>query len=83
MKNRTFHKGILTICKRLPQSRNGNSQYLAEIDGYTFRTKVDSSQAYSLPNYHNRFVCVTLGTHYGCLTLDAITGCQSLVELNQ
>lgn len=72
MKNLTTHRGRLDIIERLPNSRNGNPRYLARVDGYTFRTTLDSSYGYKLTNYDGKLVKVQLGTHYGVLSLDAL-----------
>lgn len=72
MKNLTRHTGTLEIVERLPQSRNGNPRYLARVDGYTFATAVDSTHGYSLPNYEGKRVIITIGQHYGRVTLISI-----------
>lgn len=81
MRNITQHTGRLRLIERLPSSRNGNPRYLCAIMdsptqglGWTFRTQVDSMHGYKVPNYFDRDidVTVTLGTHYGCCTLDSI-----------
>ena len=72
MKSITVHTGTLQILQRLPRSINGNSRYLAMVDGYVFRTSVDSSWAGYLPNYDGKRVEVELGSHYGKLTLNAL-----------
>ncbi len=68
----TRHTGTLKYVSRLPNSTNGNPRYLCAVDGYTFRTKVDSSMGYAISNYWDKEVAVTLGTHYGLLTLDTL-----------
>lgn len=72
MKNITRHTGILEIVERLNNSKNGNPRYLCKVDGYTFRTAVDSSQSYSITNYEGKQVEVTIGSHYGNTTLNSI-----------
>ena len=72
MKNITRHTGILEIMKRLPSSRNGNPRYLAIVDGYAFKTSVDSSYGYCITNYDGRLVTVTIGSHYNQATLNTI-----------
>jgi len=81
MKNITQHTGKIKLIERMPQSRNGNPRYLCAIMdspnqdlGWTFRTQVDSSHGYEIPNYFDRDVdvIVTLGTHYGNTTLNSI-----------
>ena len=87
MRNITRHTGKLRLIERMPSSRNGNTRYLLAIMdspnkglGWTFRTGVDSPHAYEVPNYFDRDidVTVTIGTHYGCATLDSVTVCDSL-----
>ena len=72
MKSITVHTGKLQILQRLPSSINGNPRYLAMVDGWVFRTQVDSSYAYSLPNHDGDLVEVELGSHYGKTTLNAL-----------
>ena len=72
MKSITRHSGILEIIERLPQSTNGNPRYLFTIDGYTAATMVDSHYGYELPNHDGKRVTVTLGSHYGRLSLNSI-----------
>lgn len=72
MRSITRHTGTLQILQRLPSSYYGNPRYLALVDGHVFRTSVDSSLAYSLPNYDGKRVEVELGSHYGKLTLNAL-----------
>ena len=72
MQSITEHNGTLTIIERLPSSINGNPRYLAAIDGYTVRTKPDSSIGYCLPNYAGTNVKVLIGTHYGKPTIAGI-----------
>ena len=74
MKSLTRHTGILSITKRLPSSANGNPRYQFIIDGYIAQTAVDSMHGYSITNYDGKEVTVTLGTHYGSLTLNTING---------
>jgi hypothetical protein len=72
MKNITSHTGTLTLVKRMKNSLNGNPQFLLECDGYRFRTEANSMCAYSISNYFDQVVNITIGTHRGCLTLDTI-----------
>ena len=72
MKNITRHTGKLTNIKRLPSSVNGNPRYSFYIAGVNARTAVDSPHGYSLTNYENKIVTVTVGTHYGHTTLNSI-----------
>ena len=74
MKNITRHTGKLEVIKRLPSSSNGNPRYECRIDGYTFVTGIDSSHGYLITNYQDKVITVTLGTHYGRLTLNSIKG---------
>ena len=76
MKNITQHTGTLRIIKRLKSSYLGNPRFLATIDwGVTFKTSVDSMLGYSIQNYDNKQVTVTIGTHYGTATLNSIKEC--------
>lgn len=76
MKNITQHTGTLRILKRLKSSVNGNPRFLATIDwSWTFKTSVDSMLGYSIQNYDNKQVTVTIGTHYGTATLNSIKEC--------
>ena len=79
MKNITQHTGKLRLIERLKNSYAGNPQFiLAIMDspnkdlGWTFRTPKNSSLGYVVQNYIDKDidVTVTLGTHYGCCTLD-------------
>jgi hypothetical protein len=72
MKNITRHTGILEIVERLNNSKNGNPRFLCIVDGYTFRTAVDSSHGYSIQNFEGKQVEVSIGTHYGNTTLNSI-----------
>ena len=72
MKNITQHTGTLTIIKREPSSANGNPRYTCEVDGYHFKTSVDSMIAYEVTNFEDSQVVVELGTHYGQLTVNSI-----------
>jgi hypothetical protein len=72
MKNVTSHIGTLKFIKRMKNSLNGNPQFLLQCDGYRFRTQANTAVAYQITNYLDRLVQVHIGTHRGCLTLDAI-----------
>lgn len=72
MKNITSHTGILEIIERLQNSKMGNPRYLCKVDGYTFKTAVDSTHGYSIQNYEGKQVQITIGTHYGTTTLNSI-----------
>ena len=72
MKNITQHTGILELIKRLPSSTYGNPRYLVRLAGHECRTAPNSSLAYELPNWFNKKVTGTLGTHYGLTTLKNI-----------
>ena len=72
MKNITSHTGILLNIQRLKSSYFGNPRYQFVVDGYTIKTAVDSSHGYSITNYENKMVDVTIGSHYGTLTLNSI-----------
>lgn len=81
MKNITRHTGIITDIKRLESSKNGNPRFEFTIDGYRVRTTPDSSYGYSIQNYENKEITVTLGLHYEVLSLDSIYKRQSLDTL--
>ena len=72
MKNITSHTGILLNIQRLKSSYFGNPRYLFVVNGYTIKTAVDSSHGYSITNYENKIVDVTIGSHYGSTTLNTI-----------
>jgi hypothetical protein len=72
MKNITRHTGVITNIKRLPSSVNGNPRYSFQCDGHTIKTAVDSMHGYAITNYENKEVTITVGTHYGSLTLNTI-----------
>ena len=73
MKNITRHTGVVSDIKRLPSSYLGNPRYSFMIDGYKVTTGVDSMHGYSITNYEDKQVKVTIGTHYNRLTLDSIS----------
>ena len=73
MKNITRHTGTVSDIKRLPSSYLGNPRYSFMIDGYRVTTGVDSMHGYSITNYEDKQVKVTIGTHYNKLTLDSIS----------
>jgi len=72
MKSITSHTGIVTDIQRLKSSAFGNPRYQFNVDGYTVKTAVDSSYGYEITNYENKMVDVTIGSHYGTLTLNSI-----------
>ncbi len=72
MQNITRHSGTISDMKRLPSSYLGNPRYSFMIDGYRVTTAVDSMHGYSITNYEDKQVKVTVGTHYNKLTLDSI-----------
>ena len=72
MKNITGHIGLIENVKRMESSSNGNPRYSFEIDGHTVCTAVDSSHGYSITNYENKRADVTIGSHYGKLTLNTL-----------
>jgi len=77
MKNITEHKGTLYIVERLKSSVNGNPRYscLLVMDGtesIAFKTGVDSSFGYSITNYRDKEVVVSLGTVRNQTTLNDI-----------
>jgi len=41
--------------------------------GWTFRTPANSMIAYNIESYLGKTVTVTIGTHYGCATLNGIS----------
>jgi len=73
MKNVTRHEGTLEIVKRLPNSTNGNPRYLLRVDGWTCRTAVDDSFAYTIEKLDGKKVKAYIGMHYGVATLDSAT----------
>jgi hypothetical protein len=73
MKNITRHTGVVSDIKRLPSSYVGNPRYSFMVDGYRVTTGVDSMHGYSITNYEDKQVKVTIGTHYNRLTLDSIS----------
>ena len=72
MKNITSHTGTLSIVKREPSSLSGNPRFTCEVDGYRFKTTVDSMHGYAIQNYQDERVTVAIGTHYGQLSLHSI-----------
>lgn len=78
MKNISRHTGTLHKIKRLKNSVYGNPQFLLYVDetgsghGFSFRTPANSSIAYEIENYLGKTVEATIGTHYGCTTLNTI-----------
>lgn len=80
MHNITQHTGKLKLIKRLKNSSDGNPQFiLAVIEhveqnlGWRFRTPANSMLGYSVENFIDKNVTVTIGTHYGCTTLNNIS----------
>jgi len=78
MKNLSSHTGTLVVIQREKSSINGNPRYLCFIDetgkghGPRFYTAPDSSYGYSITNYENCRVELTIGTYYGKPTLNSI-----------
>ena len=72
MKNITTHTGTLSSVKRLPSSINGNPRFKLIIDGYTCITTPDASEAYVIESMLGKRVNATIGTHYGCQSLNTI-----------
>ena len=72
MKSTTVHTGTLEIIQREPSSRNGNPRYLVRLDGYTAKTAVDSSEAYSITNFDGKLVKAEIGLYYGTRTVQNI-----------
>lgn len=77
MKNISRHYGKLKIVKRLQNSRNGNPKFkCAIVDqsdcGFSFVTPTDSMFGYSIQNYEDKQVEVTLGTFRNACTLNSI-----------
>tara|TARA_R110002094_G_scaffold24225_2_gene36444 strand:+ start:947 stop:1186 length:240 start_codon:yes stop_codon:yes gene_type:complete len=74
MKNVTRHTGkVENITRQKFLSTNGNPRYTFDIDGYTVWTGVDSSHGYGITNHEGKRATVTIGSHYGRLTLETIT----------
>jgi len=81
MKNITRHTGTVKLIKRLPNSYNGNPQFILGIMdtpnkglGWTFRTPKDSMLGYEIQNYIDKDidVTVTIGTKYNCTMLNSL-----------
>ena len=72
MKNITKHIGKVENLERLPSSSNGNPRYKFNIDGYTVCTATDCMLGYEIKNLNGANVEVTIGQHYGKLTLNTI-----------
>jgi hypothetical protein len=72
MKNITRHTGKLLNIQRMKHSLNGNPRFSAIVDNQIFVTAVDSSYGYSIQNFEDKLVTVTIGSHYGRTTLDSI-----------
>ena len=73
MKNITPHTGTIENLKRLPSSSNGNPRYSFRIDGYTVVTAPNCMLGYEIKNYEDRLAKVSIGRHYGKLTLNTLT----------
>ena len=78
MKNISQHTGTLNLIRRMKNSRDGNPQFMLWVDegkgtGWTFRTPANSMIAYNIESYLGKTVTVTIGTHYGCATLNGIS----------
>jgi hypothetical protein len=72
MKNITRHKGKLEIIQRLPHSYNGNPRFLVRLDGWTCKTKIDSSLGYSIQNMDGNTVTAELGSYYGSCHIENV-----------
>ena len=72
MKSITRHTGRLTDIQRMDSSYYGNPRFSFMIDGYRVQTTPDSMQAYGIQNYANKVVTMTVGYHYGKLSLNSI-----------
>ena len=81
MKNITRHTGPVKLIERLPNSYNGNPQFILGIMdtpnkglGWTFRTPKDSMLGYEIQNYIDKDidVTVTIGTKYNCTMLNSL-----------
>ena len=72
MKNIINHNGTLQAIERLDNSFNGNPRYRAEVGGLEFVTATDSMFGYSITNYEGKAVDITVGSHYGRITLDTL-----------
>lgn len=77
MKNLTRHTGKIEITKRLPSSANGNPRFEFTIDGYRAKTTPDSSHGYEIQNYDGRYASVTIGRHYGALSLNTLNSLET------
>lgn len=73
MKYITQHQGKLTLLKREKNSINGNPRYSCKLaNGVAFKTGVDSFHGYTITNFENKLVDVTIGLHYNTPTLISI-----------
>jgi hypothetical protein len=72
MKSITRHTGTLKLIGRMKNSKNGNPQFMLSCDGYQFRTEANSSIAYQIEKYIDKFVSVTIGIHRNCATLHSV-----------
>ncbi len=72
MKDITSHTGIVTNLKRLASSRNGNPRYSFNIGSMEVCTASDCSLGYKISNFENVLVDITVGEHYGRLTLNSL-----------
>ena len=69
--------GTLNKVERMNSSINGNPRYMVSIQDedsefnkiYVARTRPDASLGYSIDNYWNKRVAVTLDTYYGKLSV--------------
>jgi hypothetical protein len=64
--------GKLIILGRENNSTNGNPRYRALIGETEFYTRVDSSYGYSITNYRDKEVTVSLSYAYNKLCIDKI-----------
>ena len=64
--------GKLHIANRLNNSVNGNPRYMLEINNEVFYTRPDSKHGYSITNFEDKQVTVTVAMHYGKLSLNTI-----------
>jgi len=81
MKNITRHTGKVRFIERLPNSLDGNPQFILGIMdtpnkglGWTFRTPKNSMLGYEVQNYIDKDVnvTVTIGTSYNCTMLNSL-----------
>jgi hypothetical protein len=75
MENKFKISGKLEIIERMKSSKNGNPRYKFTVgNSLPIVTGVDSSYGYEITNHDGKPIIITVGTHYGKLTLDSLEG---------